>query len=249
MLYGPHVLLAQLWDSNYGHWIVEGLPRMAVLRDVMDFAGVKFVINATSAEMLRVCTDSLRYYGVTPNQIVVRGAEVQPFEELIYPTPMTEQPWVKAPLAIRALENLARRVGPGARTPERIFLRRPDGGRRELLNRPAVRDFFLARGYEEIDPAGMTFEEQVQVFSRARYIVGVLGAECTNLAFAPAGVRFLGLAPDEMQDDFFWDLVSHRGGKYMCLHGEAQNRALQMNTPFTVDMTELQAVAALFDGG
>jgi capsular polysaccharide biosynthesis protein len=249
MLYGPHVLLAQQWDSNYGHWVVEGLPRMAVLRDVMDFAGVKFVLNATSPEMLRVCVDSLRYYCVSPNQLVMRGAEVQPFEELIYPTPMTEQPWVKAPLAIRALENLANRIGRAASAPARLFLGRPDGGRRELLNRAAVRDFFLARGYEEIIPAGMTFVQQVQAFSQARHVVGVMGAECANLAFAPAGVRFLGLAPDEMQDDFFWDLVSHKQGRYVCLHGEAQDRTMQMNAPFTVDMAELQALAAVFDGG
>jgi capsular polysaccharide biosynthesis protein len=244
---GRHVLLKQLWDSNYGHWLIESLSRMTALRDIIDFLDVKFVVSAAPQEMLRVYIDSLHYYGITRDQIVILGAEVQSFEELIYPTPLTEQPWVKAPLSIRALENLGGRVGPQGDQPERVFLARPGEARRQLLNRAEVRELFLAQGYVEINPAAMTFEQQVRTFSRARQVVGVLGAECTNLVFAPAGVRLLGFAPEGMQDDFFWDLVSHKEGDYFCLHGLATDPARGMNSEFTVDMDQLRAIKEEFD--
>jgi capsular polysaccharide biosynthesis protein len=90
----------------------------------------------------------------------------------------------------------------------------------------------------------MSFEEQVCAFSRATHVVGVVGAECANLVFAPRGVRFLGLAPDMMQDDFYWDLASLKGGAYTCLHGPAADPALGMNSPFDIDIA---LIAALFD--
>jgi capsular polysaccharide biosynthesis protein len=245
---GKHVLLAQLWDGNYGHWVVEGLPRMAALRDVVDFTNLKFVVNAQASDMMRVYADSLRYYGVSAEQLVPLGAQVQPFEELIYPTPLTVQPWVKAPLAVRALENLANRIGAAPNAPKRIFLGRREEERRHLTNRPEVREFFLKNDYVEVFPATMTFEQQVRVFSGAQYVAGVLGAECTNVVFSPSGLRFLGLAPDEMQDDFFWDLVSHKSGSYFCLHGVSQDRSKSMNSPFSVDLAGLMQIAAEFDG-
>jgi Glycosyltransferase 61 len=244
---GRHVLLAQLWDGNYGHWIVEGLPRMAALREVIDFTNLKFVVSVQAPQMMQVYAESLRFYGVKPEQIVPLGAEVQPFEELIYATPLTVQPWVKAPLAIRALENLASRIGILPSAPTRIFVRRSEQARRRLINRSEVRDFFLANGYVEVFPAEMTFEQQVRTFSRAQYVVGVLGAECSNIAFSPKGVRFLGLAPDEMQDDFFWDLISHKSGAYFCLHGVAQDRSQSMNSAFAIGLDDLRKIVSEFD--
>jgi capsular polysaccharide biosynthesis protein len=105
------------------------------------------------------------------------------------------------------------------------------------------------RGYRNVLPAQMSFEEQVCAFSQATHVVGVLGAECANFAFSPRGIRFLGLAPNLMQDDFFWDLASLKGGAYTCLHGPAADRALGMNAPFDIDIALLGTLFAEFEAG
>ncbi len=91
----------------------------------------------------------------------------------------------------------------------------------------------------------MTFEEQVITFSAAQWVVGTIGAECTNCAFAPPGVRLLGLAPATLNDDFFWDLVSHKGGAYLSLHGVAETE--NMNADFFVDLALLHEMLDLLD--
>ena len=79
-------------------------------------------------------------------------------------------------------------------------------------------------------------------------MAGVLGAECANLAFSPAGVRFFGFAPSGMMDDFFYDLVSHKDGQYTCLHGAAAPGEEGMNAAFSVDMEMFAGMLEAFEG-
>lgn len=243
---GPHVYLPLMWDSNYGHWLVESLPRMAMVCDAIDIKKVKVVIQFHGQAMVKVCHDSLAYYGVTPDQIVQMTEGPQRFEQLLFPTPITCQPWSKAPLAIRALENLTNRVCPTSDGAERIFIHRPPTSRRQLLNQDEVCRFFTDKGFTKVEPAGMSLAQQIETFRNATHIVGVLGAECTNLIFSPRGVRLLGLAPYAMQDDFFWDLISHRKGSYACLHGMHQDEEGSMNSNFTIDMAQLDEICREF---
>ena len=231
-----YVLLKQLWDTNYGHWLIETLPRMGLLQGVVDVAACRFIVSAVDEAMRAVVADSLAGFGVTAGQIARTGGAAQTFGELIYPLPLTVQPWVKAPLAVRVLEQLAERMG-GVGGAERVFVRRPPTGRRALRNQAEVEEMLVRRGYVGVSPATLGFAQQVAAFGAARRVVGVLGAECANLAFAPAGVRFLGLAPPDMLDDFFWDLVSHKAGQYRALHGAAEE--VGMNAAFSVDLGQL----------
>jgi hypothetical protein len=79
-------------------------------------------------------------------------------------------------------------------------------------------------------------------------VVGVLGAECANFAFSPQGIRFLGFAPEAMQDDFFWDLASHKNGEYFCVHGAARDPGEGMNASFSIDPNLLKEAFAVFEG-
>ena len=252
---GRHVLLKQLWDVNYGHWLIEGQPRIALLAGVADPESCRFVVSsldgmaAASAPMRAIVTESLSLCGITPAQIEVSGWWPQHFTELLYPLPLTVQPWLKAPCAIRMLEGLAGRLRDrsGLRGPQRLFVRRPAGGHRTLRNQDEIGALLTARGYATVTPGEMSFTQQVLAFCDASHVVGTLGAECANLAFAPAGARFFGLAPSDMLDDFFWDLISHKDGAYFALHGTAENSADGMNAAFSVDLATFTEMLDRFE--
>ncbi|WP_165838660.1 glycosyltransferase family 61 protein [Roseicella frigidaeris] len=236
---GTYVLLKQRWDSNYGHWLVESLPRLSLLEGLVDLTRCRFLLTAAAPAMRKVYADSLAAYGITEEQLVWPGPRPQFVKDLIYPLPLTVQPWVKAPVVITALEELGRRLlatATPAPQPEKLYVRRPDGARRKLRNEDAVLRMVEQRGYVVTTPGLMSLAAQVQTFSRASHIVGVLGAECTNLAFSPRGIRFLGLAPEHMQDDFFYDLCSHKKGQYFCLHGTSDNPSEGFASSFEVDL-------------
>jgi hypothetical protein len=249
---GRHVLLKQFLDANYGHWLIEGLPRMGLLEGVVDIAGHRFIVSSLDgmsplvAPMRAVMTDSLAWFGVQPEQITVTGWAPQFFPELLYPLPMTIQPWVKAPYAIRVLEACAARLRathqpePGA---QKLYIRRPATSRRRLINEDAIQAALTALGFITINPAALSVDAQCLAFRDARIVVATLGAECANLAFAPTGIQLIGLAPPDMQDDFFYDLVSLKSGAYSCLHGTADNET-GMNAAFTIDEAALMGMVA-----
>ena len=243
------VLLKQHWDPNYGHWLIEGLPRIAPAVAAADCDDFAVIVTNTNRQMMQVYADSLKWFGIRPQQLRFMHNEIVEAGQLIYPTPLTVQPWIKAPAIVAILEGLADRVGaahPGP-APKKIFINRAPSSRRQLTNADEVRAFFLDRGYTQVTPHQLTFDQQVAAFREATHVAGVLGAECVNFVFSPRGVNFLGLAPQAMQDDFFWDLASLKGGDYFCVHGAPVDPSDGMNAAFAVEPGLLREVCDLYD--
>jgi capsular polysaccharide biosynthesis protein len=244
---GRFLLLRQMWDENYGHWLIEVLPRLALLRDAEVLASCRALVSGfragdPDAPMGEVQDRTLGAYGFGPDRIRTMGWDPVTVPELVFVLPMTAQPWLKAPLVVDLLERLGQGIAAGDQDPgqERLYLRRAPAARRRPTNEAAVEAMLTARGYGVITPGALGFPRQVAAFRSARHVVATLGAECANLVFAPRGVSLLGLAPPEMQDDFFYDLVSLKGGAYACLHGDAD--APGMNADFTPDLDRLNAM-------
>ena len=247
---GNYVLLKQMWDGNYGHWLVECLPRVKLVLDLLPVSECYFIVSAAGPAMKKVFVDSLAVFGIPENRIIVSGYEPLCIENLFYPLPLTVQPWIKAPIVVSIIEAMANRLLQKRGQPwraEKLFIWRPDTSRRVLRNQAQILETLVRRGYAVVVPGIMTFEEQVTTFSTARWIVGVLGAECTNIIFSQTGCRFFGLAPEHMQDDFFWDLVSHKQGRYFSLHGPSEDPQQGMNSPFSIDTVMFETMLDEFE--
>lgn len=125
-----YAFLRQVSDNNYGHWLIEGLPKVAILAEHVDIRSLKFIVTrhmATrqSAPMRRIYLDSLAAFGIESHQIVPMGREAVEVERLLYPLPLTVHPWVKAPRTIEILENLRARIAVGPRGPKKSLHRAP----------------------------------------------------------------------------------------------------------------------------
>jgi capsular polysaccharide biosynthesis protein len=251
VLDGPvHVLLKQTWDSNYGHWLVESLPRVALVAILQDTNACRFIVAMDTEAMQRVYVDSLALFGIPPEHIVFTSDAPIRVEQLLYPSPLTVQPWVKAPLAVQVLEKLARPLetwNPAIVRHERLYVSRNRAGRRRLLNEDELLQLVTARGYVPVCPEQLSLYDQIATFSRARRVIGNLGAALSNLAFAQRGVRLLALTSQFMQDDFFWDLISHKAGRYLSLHGIAAAPDDGMNSDFTISPDQLEAMLDDFE--
>jgi hypothetical protein len=247
---GPCVMLKQTWDGNYGHWIVESLPRLAVVARHYGVAGLRFIVsdNASSA-MRKVYADSLAMMGIAPKCILPLPDEAYRIADVVYPTPMTVQPWVKSPAIVEILEALSRYAGSPTPAPERLFVSRNGWGGRTLLNEAAVLKVLDNKGFVVVQPETLSFVQQIQIFSRARQVIGTLGAALSNIAFAPTGVKLLALTTEQMCDDFFWDLVSLKGGQYISVHGRAAEPTRGMHANFSIDIPDLKSALAALDEG
>ncbi len=245
---GPYVLLKQTWDANYGHWIVESLPRVANVARLHRLERCRFIVTDNASEAMRqVYTDSLGLLGIPPDRIVRLENSSWRAAEVIYASPMTIQPWVKSPEVVRFLNGLRQYRQPDIAGAHRIYVSRNGWGNRRLLNEPEICEVLVARGYKVIQPENYSFTGQIAAFSEAKHIVGTLGAALSNLAFAPDGVKLLALATEFMGDDFFWDLAALKGGSYASIHGRAMEPEKGMYSDFTINLDRFRTIINTFD--
>jgi len=210
--------------ANYGHWLIEELPRLkalAALRRRFPGRPVTVLLTRHSPQMNRVRCEAIALALGDEAGVDIAWLDhkrAYSFEELYYASPVSYHPISKSPQALAWLvETLGPRIVPGSHT--RIFVeRRPEHGR-GIVNVEAVRALLGSRGFKTIDPESMSFAEQAAAFAGARIAVGCSGAAMATAVFCPAGASVVHLAPDGWAESFYWDLAGRTGCRYIACHG------------------------------
>jgi hypothetical protein len=244
-LSGPaHIMLKQTYDTNYGHWLLEGLPRILAAAQHCDLSQCRVIVSRKSSGISRVYVDTLKAFGVRPEQIVTHKSRPLHVDRLIYPLPISEGPFLKSPMAIQILESLPNRLGVGADAPKRIYVSRGDKGKRRLLNENAVLDVLQPLGFVAVQPGALDLQGQARMFSQAEVIIGNCGAGLTNAVFAPRGNILFALTSEFMPDDFFWDLADLKQSRFFSLHGRALDPKMGGYSDFEIDIEKFRAMLA-----
>lgn len=217
---GLNLFLGSAGTSNYGHWLVDDLPRAAAVALLQgEAAGRTIHIWITDAgepmnsirneSLVRFCSGFRIEVRVMPLNFVFE------FEQLYYPTPVSYHPLLKSPEAMTQVAQLFAAAPSG----RRLFVTRRTSHSRGLVNAAAVEERLAAAGFSVIDPEGMDFAAQATAFAEASIIVGSMGAAMTNTIFAAPGARLLYLAPQGWVEPFYWDLAAVRGHRYSACYG------------------------------
>lgn len=247
-----YVSVKQTWDANYGHWLVDTLPRVIGLGRRMDLSSARMVMNGNrSAAMKTVFADSLSLLNIRGDQLEWTDHRPVHFDQLVYATPTSIPPFVKSEFSIRQLESLVELL-PNNEASERrgskkIYLSRNRYPRRRLLNEDDILPVLAARGYEIVYPEELSLFEQIALFSSADYVIGNMGAAFSNLAFSPAGVNVFMLATGSMMHDYFYDLVCHKNGSYVALQGRSVPPSKDIGADFLIDIVEFERLLDEFD--
>ena len=68
---------------------------------------------------------------------------------------------------------------------------------KRLLNNKEVAELFKKYEFEIVFPENLSFEEQVKIFSQAKYIAGSTGAALTNIMYCPSNATIISIIPKE----------------------------------------------------
>ena len=244
-LSGPvHIMLKQTYDANYGHWLMEGLPRIVAAAEHCDLSQCRIIVSRKSSGIRHVYVDTLAAFGVKPEQIVTHRRRPLHVDRLIYPLPISKAPFLKSPQAIEILESIPKRLGLSGEAPKRVYISRGSTGKRRLSNEEAVLNVLRPLGFAIVHPGSLDFAGQAQMFSQAEIIVGNCGAGLTNAVFAPRGLVLFALTTEFMLDDFFWDLADLKRGRFFSLHGRALDPKLGVYSDFEIDIEKFRAMLA-----
>lgn len=178
------VLMGDIADGNYSHWLLDELPRLALIRDRPDAT----IVLADIAVPWR--RELLNLLGITERRVVtLRPYEAVRAETLLVPdvARSTQHParrgspevldWLRARIGVPALAKGDTPAAP------KLYIGRSDADRRRLLNEAALLRVLEPHGFVSILPGRYTVAEQIALFARASAVVALHGAAVTNIVF------------------------------------------------------------------
>jgi capsular polysaccharide biosynthesis protein len=172
--------------ANYYHWLLDGLPRLALLDRFPAETGI--LVPGPLQSFQR---DSLEILGLLDRCRPSREVHLEIGDYYFSaPTTMTG---CDNPYAVRFLRE--RFLSCAESVPlsfEKIYVSRL-GSSRAALQEEAMIDFLSGEGWTIIQAEKYSFREQIAIFSRARAVCGLHGAGLTNLLWCQKGSKVLEL--------------------------------------------------------
>ena len=169
----------------YGHWLKDSLPRLAMLPE---FPPDTRILAPGARQRFQV--DALEILGLLDR--VRWTSEHHLLVEDYYFSSPPSMIASYSPYAVDWLRQvfLPRMAPPDPAMPRRIYLRRR-GNVRNIADEPAILDFFQELGWAIIDPADLSFRDQVRLFSQAEAVCGPHGSAFSNLIWSTVKCRVL----------------------------------------------------------
>jgi hypothetical protein len=244
----PLLFLGSAGYLNYGHWLIDDLPRaasIALIKRHARSALAKVVTYGTHPHLNRIKQESISLISqedFSPDILFIPNDKPVYFDQIYYATPVSYHPNLKSPEACRFLRDSVSHID-NALSPDRIFIcRRPEHGR-AIENQNDVERVLTSFGFRTIDVETMSFEDQVSVFRNAAFVAGCMGAAMTTSVFSKPGTRLLYFAPSGWIEPFYWDLASVCGHSYTTLYGRVSNIGRSPHqTDFSIDINALRQV-------
>ncbi len=179
------------WSNGYFHWLTDVLTRLYVMRDRLDDFVLLLPWDYEARDFVQ---PSLRSFGVKSVEFIGQN-EVLRCRKVFMPTHTAPSGHYNEEIIRGVRSVLLQAYGdtPSGSEGERVYISRGRAPKRRIINEEAVLDVLAEFGFETIYAEDLSFEQQVRICSRARYVVSNHGAGLTNMLFMPQGGSLLEL--------------------------------------------------------
>lgn len=237
------ILLFKYGYNNYGHWLVEMLPKLHFLRLALkEHENYKYLIGDVSGSLKDIVYSTLAQFGIH-NESIYQIKQSTPIKNLIYCSPITKHPYLMHP-DIRAFYDIFPSNKNSAY--EKLFVTRPGNGNRIPNTITEIENLFDQAGFKIVEPGNLNFSDQIEMFRGSNVVAGVAGAAMTNTIFCPKNTKVLHIVPPSMPNLFFYQLASICNHSYAEYRAESDNNDMFGNT-FDVNVDKLRNALGNFD--
>ncbi|MBN4094671.1 glycosyltransferase family 61 protein [Methylobacterium sp. OT2] len=225
-------------SRQYGHWLLEFVPRMLCFNDPACPAGIPICVDAEMPESHRqiiALMDERDRSVVTLPPIATRFSKlgVAPVPAFFpFDTrpglPIYDAIWpqdILAGVRDRILARLAADEVDLRGTGRRIILSRQGFKQRQLVNEAEIVETLRPHGFEVVQPEKLTFAKQVQMYHSAEIIVGSASSALINCIFCRPGANIVALTHDNSSFYFrgFTSFVESSGAHLLFVSGTTTN--------------------------
>ncbi len=218
-LKGWYATVAWPESKFFFHWMIEALPRMAVLGESAEVLDGLFV----PSPLQNYHRESLAQLGFGPDKLIPLSpdAHFQP-EHLFVPQafamynpPRWVPEWFKRSY-LPAPDAPTTTTSPSCK---RIYISRADAPMRQVANETAVAAMLARHGFSSVRLSEHAFSEQARIFNDADVIVGPHGAGLSNLVFCREGTTVIEVLPPRWMAPCFMTLAFAARCRYHHLLG------------------------------
>ena len=172
--------ITDYWSKGYFHWLSDALTRLFVVRDRLDELALMLPAEFEDLEFVK---PSLKAFSVKRVSFI-RPDEVLECRSLLMPTQTAPSGHFNCEV-IRGVRGvlLSAYADVDHQGDDRIYISRRRAAKRRIVNEDEIHEILQRFGFETIYAEELSFEQQVRLCSRARYIVSNHGAGLTNMLF------------------------------------------------------------------
>jgi capsular polysaccharide biosynthesis protein len=212
---GLHFNITLFWWQNYYHWFTDVLSRLYEVMPNLD-PSLQLILPQG---MLPWQTRSLELLGIPWEQCVSHhGKRPWRIEKLLYLSPvvMTGNHTSDSLLWVR--NTLLMKLGVSVQQAgcRKLYLTRKGAVSRHIVNEDEYLPDLIRGGFEVVDCALLSLDEQIQLFSEAGCVVGPHGAAFTNILFAPIGTTICEIFEPGSIRQCYWSMASTLHHDYHC---------------------------------
>ncbi len=180
--------ITDYWSTGYFHWLTDALTRLYAVRDRLHD---RLLMLPAGYEKRGVVTSSLKAFGVK-NVRFIAPHETLECRSVLMPTHTAPSGHFNEE-AIRSVREVLLSAFGDADRSEKVFISRKRAEKRRIVNEEELHPILEKFGFQIICAEDLSFEEQVKICSRARYLVSNHGAGLTNALFMNEGANVLEL--------------------------------------------------------
>ncbi|HXQ71734.1 MAG TPA: glycosyltransferase family 61 protein [Pyrinomonadaceae bacterium] len=185
----PVLWITDYWSKGYFHWLTDALTRLYVVRDRLDQMTLLLPWEFETRDFVK---SSLAVFGVKHVEFMQQD-EVVECRSLLMPTHTAPSGHFRDEAIQGVRRTLLDAFGVSSPGDERIYISRRAAGRRRIANEDELTQIFKNFDFQFIRAEDLSFEEQVKLISRARYLASNHGAGLTNMLFMREGGTVLEL--------------------------------------------------------
>lgn len=214
------VLIDDISPPNFCHWLVDMIPRLAVmshrLKDNDFFVATRVLSSPYQYEALEMC-------GISRDRII----ELAPYESvqakhLVVTSDINNMPHPCFKSAPWALDFLKSKILVNSLSSENIrpigsrklYISRNDAPGRKIINDSDFYDYLQYHGYEKIILGDLSLTEQVKYFSMASHVVALHGAGLSHIALLSGECSTIEIFPNSYGTPAFYILSAAQGNPY-----------------------------------
>jgi len=253
---GSVAVLSGLSGNVYFHWMVDILPRFAILQQKQpDWQDIDwFLINSIKAPFQR---ETLQKLGIPEAKII--ESDRHPYiqaKQLIIPSFTGSVGWVTPEVINFNRQLFAEAITPSNHPyPERIFIRRNQAKYRQVLNENDVITYLSEWGVVPVELETLSVAEQARLFAHAKVIIAPHGAGLTNLMFCSPETIVIELVSPHYIRHYYWVISQQLGLKHYYITGEVFScyplRKLMYQSPLIEDIyvkiNQLEKILKILD--